>query len=98
MSGIPVIFVLAIALLCLFVGGWLGRLLTRYPWGQKPFTGKENMIGKVARVVEVHDNSLAVRYNNLTWSAEFAGEGTIEVGESVTISGVSGNRLTVQKP
>ncbi len=98
MAGLPVILVVAIALACLFIGAWLGRLLTLYPRKQKPFTGFENMIGKIGTVTHANGNSLVVRYSNMEWNADLKEDSSAAVGESVLITEVHGNRLTVKKP
>jgi membrane protein implicated in regulation of membrane protease activity len=97
LSGIPVVLVVAIAFACLFVGGWLGRMLTRYPWGEKPYTGMEQMIDRTATVVQANEKDLVVRYNNLLWSSDLVDDSNVSIGDKVVIVKVSGNRLSVKK-
>ncbi len=79
----------------LFVGGWLGRLLTRYPFGQSAFTGKESMTGKRATVVSRKTGYYEVKVDSQIWKAVC--NDPLELNETAEVMDVSGNKLVLGK-
>jgi len=79
----------------LFVGGWLGRFLTRYPFGQRAFTGKESLIGRKATVVTVKPGFYEVRLDSQIWKAVC--DDPLGINEAAEVSDLSGNKLTLRK-
>lgn len=78
------------------VGGWITRLLLRYPFGRGPLTGKDAMVGKNATVVGKKNGILRVSINSQVWSAEADDYEEVEVGERVTVISVENLTLHVQ--
>lgn len=76
------------------IGSWLTRLLIRYPFGQRPLTGKDAMIGKRAVVVGKKGKRLRVAINSQVWNAEAESPERIGIGERVSV--VSVENLTLQ--
>jgi membrane-bound serine protease (ClpP class) len=72
------------------VGVWI-RFLRRY----RIATGKEALIGSTAKVIEACDPRGRVRLRGEIWNAESSSR--IEVGEPVTVVGVHGLTLHVER-
>ena len=72
------------------VGFWI-RFLRRY----RIATGKEALIGATAEVIETCDPRGRVRLRGEIWHAECAE--TAEIGERVTVTGVHGLTLEVER-
>ncbi len=82
--------VIGIAVEVAEVGFWI-RFLRRY----RVRTGAEGLIGKTAEVVEACDPRGRVRFRGEIWHARCQSEAGI--GERVTISGVHGLTLEVER-
>lgn len=81
---------LGIAIEIAEVGFWI-RFLRRY----RVATGKEALIGASAEVIEVCDPRGRVRFRGEIWRAECPSKA--EVGDRVTVAGVHGLTLRVER-
>lgn len=89
------LFVFA-ALFFLF-GAWFGRFMTRYPFGRKPFTGMEAMIGMTGLVKKVRDGTLEVAVDGQIWVAESDSISDLNAGDYVRIDSIEGMKLKVSR-
>jgi membrane protein implicated in regulation of membrane protease activity len=81
---------LGIAIEVAEVGFWI-RFLRRY----RIATGKEALIGSSAEVIELCDPRGRIRFRGEIWHAECSSRA--EVGDRVTVTGVRGLTLRVQR-
>ncbi|GGM75960.1 hypothetical protein GCM10007108_12370 [Thermogymnomonas acidicola] len=84
------------AVLAFFFGAWFARLFLRRPWGRKPVTGKEALIGSRAIVKSISNGNVTVSVNSQLWSAIVVGP-SINVGDEVIVLGVDGLKLRVAR-
>ncbi len=82
----------------LFIGAWLGRLLTRYPFGASGFTGVEAMIGRHGIIKSVSPERIEVVVDSQVWAASpFDPKEKLEPGDKAIIKDVDGLKLIIQK-
>ncbi len=82
----------------LFIGAWLGRLLTRYPFGASGFTGVESMLGRRCTVKSVNPDRIEVLVDSQVWAAApFDKEEKLEPGDKAVVKDVDGLKLIIQK-
>ncbi len=89
------IFLLAAAFF--LFGAWFGRFMTRYPFGRKPYTGMEAMVGTTALVKKVMNEVMEVTVQGQTWVAESDSSGDISSGDYVRVDAIEGMKLRVSK-
>lgn len=78
------------------IGSWITRMLLRYPFGARPMTGKDAMIGKKGRIVDKKNGYLRVFINSQVWTAECREIETLGIGDTVTVKSVDNLTLTVE--
>ena len=82
----------------LFIGAWLGRLLTRYPFGASGFTGVESMLGRKGVVKSVSPERIEVVVDSQVWAASLLDPNEkLEPGDKTIVKDVDGLKLIVQK-
>jgi membrane protein implicated in regulation of membrane protease activity len=82
----------------LFIGAWLGRLLTRYPFGAAGFTGVESMINRRGEVKTASPERIEVVVDSQVWAASTLDPNEkLEPGDKVIVKDVDGLKLIVQK-
>lgn len=86
-----------VAMAFFLFGAWFGRFMTRYPFGRKPFTGMEAIIGSTGQVSKIRNEILEVTVQGQTWVAESDRITDIRTGDYVLIEGIEGMRLKVSK-
>ncbi len=96
-------YVLALYITLAVVGGfalglWVERLFVWYPFGLKPLTGRESMLGKIAVVTLVKPTYMEVKFDSQIWKAKFIGGSPPDIGETVQIREVISNTLVVAVP
>lgn len=79
------------------LGLWVERLFVWYPFGLKPLTGKESMIGKNAAVILVKSAYIEVKIDSQIWKARALGSNIPEKGDSVVVRDVISNTLLVER-
>lgn len=91
-----VIYTAIVLLMGVGFGSWLTRTLMRYPFGAKPLTGKDALIGLKGRVVDKKNGYLRVFLNSQVWTAEADQLDSIERGDRVIVKSVDNLTLTVE--
>lgn len=86
-----------VAVLFFLFGAWFGRAMTRYPFGRKPFTGMESMIGMTGLVKKVRGGTLEVSVDGQVWVAESDGITDLSTGDYVRIDSIEGMKLMVSR-
>lgn len=89
------ILIFLVVIASFLFGAWFGRFMTRYPFGQKPQTGMEFLIGEMAIVRKVRNRILEVSADGQIWVAENTGTSEIKEGDYVKIEAVEGMKLKV---
>lgn len=79
------------------IGVWLQRIFVWYPFGLKPLTGKESMVGKKAAVTLVKPSYIEVKIDSQIWKARVIGANRPKAGETVTVKDVISNTLLVEQ-
>ena len=70
LSGAALDIVLILVALAFFLlGAWMGRMLTRYPFGRKPYTGMESLIGSTGVIKSIKGESMEVTVDGQVWIA-----------------------------
>lgn len=79
------------------LGVWLQRIFVWYPFGLKPLTGKESMVGKKAAVTLVKPSYIEVKIDSQIWKARVIGTNHPKMGDMVTVKDVMSNTLLVEQ-
>lgn len=82
---------------CLFLGAFVGRTLTRFPFGVTGFTGVESMIGRKCIVTSVSDSRIEVTADSQVWAARLVEKQDVKTGDKGVVKGVDGLTLLIQK-
>lgn len=90
------LLLIGVAAISLFVGGWIGRFLTRYPFGRSSVTGIEGMKGRVVEITAIRTDYIEVRLESQIWRAQVTNDIKPEVGMKAKINDVKGNILYVE--
>ncbi len=92
------VLVVMVAVLSFLFGAWLGRFLTRYPFGRKPYAGTESLPGRIGVVKRVWSETAEVSIDGEIWIADLNEQiGTINPGDQVVVRSVEGLKLRVKK-
>lgn len=87
---------LLVSLVSFFFGAMFYRIMVRYPFGQKPITGKESLIGKRGVVYSMDGRRLSVRVDSLYWNAKLIGDHAVKIGDIVLVKNVENLTLIVE--
>ena len=90
------LLIIGVAAISLFVGGWIGRFLTRYPFGRSSVTGIEGMKGRVVEITAIRGDFIEVRLESQIWRAQVVNDVKPEPGMKARIIDVKGNVLYVE--
>lgn len=85
------------ALAFFLFGAWFGRFMTRYPFGRRPFTGTESLIGRIGTVKRVRDEIIEVTVQGQVWVSDNEGTLDLREGDQVMIEGVEGMKLKISR-
>lgn len=97
LSGAALDIVLLIVALAFFLfGAWMGRMLTRYPFGRKPYTGMESLIGSTGVIRSIKGESMEVSVDGQIWIAFYDEKKNFKPGDEVQVKGVEGLKLKVE--
>ncbi len=92
---IQLLLIIGIVAVSLFTGGWLGRFLTRYPFGRSASTGIEGMKGRVVRITAVKEGFVEVEFESQIWHAIVLNDIPPKIGSKARIMDLKGNKLYV---
>lgn len=96
LSDFDVIVILLIIAVFLF-GAWLGRFLTRYPFGRRPYTGMESLVGKMGTVKKVRNEIMEIEVQSQIWVSDIDPRQNLKVGDQVVVDGIEGVKVKVRK-
>lgn len=92
-----ILIIIADTLASIIIGGFLGRALTRFPFGVSGFTGVESMIGRKCVVSSVSDSRMEVVADSQVWRARMREKQSLKVGDKAVVRDVDGITLIVEK-
>ena len=87
---------LLVAILSFFFGALFYRIMVRYPFGQKPITGKESLVGRRGQIYGINGRRLSVKVDSLFWNAKLNGEYAVQLGDEVVVKSVENLTLVVE--